>query len=149
MRIGIAADHGGLALKVLIVTALRNEGHTVADFGAAQLNMEDDYPDFVVPMAQAVARREVERGVAICGSGVGASIAANKVPGVRAALCGDCYSAHQGVEHDDMNVLCLGARVTGPSLALELTQAFLKAQFTSEERHARRLAKIAQLDGNK
>jgi ribose 5-phosphate isomerase B len=147
MRIGIAADHGGLALKVLIATALRNEGHTVVDFGAVQLDLADDYPDFVVPMAQAVARLEVERGVAICGSGVGASIAANKVSGVRAGLSGDCYSAHQGVEHDDMNVLCLGARVTGPSLALELTQAFLRAQFTNEERHRRRLAKIAQLDG--
>ncbi|MGH7847097.1 MAG: RpiB/LacA/LacB family sugar-phosphate isomerase [Candidatus Binatia bacterium] len=146
MRIGVAADHGGLALKEQIVTALRNEGHTIIDFGATQLDWADDYPDFVVPMAQAVSRHEVERGIAICGSGVGASIAANKVSGVRAGLCADCYSAHQGVEHDSMNVLCLGARVIGPSLALDLAQAFLKAEFTHEERHKRRLAKIDKLE---
>jgi ribose 5-phosphate isomerase B len=146
MHIGVAADHGGLALKEEIVTALRKEGHTVLDFGATRLDLADDYPDFVIPMAQAVARREVERGIAICGSGVGASIAANKVPGVRAGLCADYYSAHQGVEHDNMNVLCLGARVIGPSLALDLTQAFLKAHFTDEERHKRRLGKVEKLE---
>jgi ribose 5-phosphate isomerase B len=146
MRIGVAADHGGLDLKKPIVTALHNEGHTVIDFGATQLDLADDYPDFVIPLARAVSRGEVDRGVAICGSGVGASVAANKVSGVRAGLCSDCYSARQGVEHDDMNVLCLGARVIGFALAWELTESFLNAQFTAEERHQRRLAKIAKLE---
>lgn len=146
MRLGIAADHGGWQLKEELAAALRNEGHEVVDFGAQRLDPADDYPDFVVPLAQAIARGEVERGVAVCGSGVGASITANKVPGVRAALCVDCYSARQGVEHDDMNLLCLGGRVVGFALAWELVQAFLNARFSGEERHRRRLAKMQRLE---
>ncbi|HWP59706.1 MAG TPA: RpiB/LacA/LacB family sugar-phosphate isomerase [Candidatus Acidoferrales bacterium] len=146
MRVGVAADHGGFPLKEQIVAALKTDGHSVVDFGAERLDPADDYPDFVIPLARAVAQAEVDRGIAICGSGVGASVAANKVPGVRAGLCGDCYSVRQGVEHDDMNVLCLGARVVGFALAWELVRIFLNAKFTGEERHRRRLAKIANLE---
>lgn len=149
MRVGIAADHGGLSLKDQIVEALRGEGYTIVDFGAVRLDLTDDYPDFVIPMAQAVARCEVDRGIAICGSGVGASIAANKVRGIRAGLCADYYSAHQGVEHNNMNVLCLGARVVSFPLAWDLVQAFLTAQFSHDVRHKRRLEKIARLEGKK
>ena len=134
MRIGIAADHGGFELKVQLVAALTFAGYMVKDFGAFELADEDDYPDFVIPMAQAVSNNEVTHGLAICGSGVGACIAANKVTGVRAALITDSYSAHQGVEDDDMNVMCLGGRVTGSALAWELIQTFLKAEFKAEER---------------
>ncbi len=147
MRIGIAADHGGVALKVGLAADLRAGGYEVVDFGAEELVPEDDYPDFVAPMARAVAIGAVVRGLAICGSGVGASVAANKVPGVRAALIADSFSAHQGVEDDDMNVMCLGGRVTGSALAWDLVQAFLGAQFTGAERFKRRLAKIAALEG--
>jgi ribose 5-phosphate isomerase B len=146
MRIGIAADHGGFELKVYLTTALKAAGHDVVDFGAHELAKEDDYPDFVVPMAGAVARGEVTRGLAICGSGVGAGVAANKVPGVRAALITDPFSAHQGVEDDDMNVMCLGGRVTGQALAWDLVQTFLGAHFKGAERFRRRLAKIAELE---
>jgi ribose 5-phosphate isomerase B len=146
MRIGIAADHGGFIMKERLVTALRDLGHEVVDFGADQLNPHDDYPDFVIPMAQAVAGREVERGIAICSSGVGASIVANKVKGIRAALIHDDYSAHQGVEDDDMNVICLGSLVIGYAQAWELVSSFLRATFSGAERHRRRLDKVAALE---
>jgi ribose 5-phosphate isomerase B len=146
MHIGIAADHGGFELKAYLTTALEAAGHEVVDFGALEPVTDDDYPDFVVPMARAVARGEVTRGLAICGSGVGAGVVANKVPGVRAALITDPYSAHQGVEDDDMNVMCLGGRVTGHALAWDLVQTFLSARFKGTERFQRRLAKISELE---
>ena len=146
MRVGIAADHGGFELKVYLTTALKAAGYEVVDFGAHELVTGDDYPDFVVPMARAVARGEVTRGLAICGSGVGAGVAANKVPGARAALITDPFSAHQGVEDDDMNVMCLGGRVTGHALAWDLVQTFLSARFKGTERFKRRLAKISELE---
>ena len=148
MKIGIAADHGGYELKQIIHPFLLSLGHEVVDFGAYQLDNLDDYPDFVIPLARAVSNKEVERGIAVCGSGVGASIAANKISNVRAALIQDCFSAHQGVEDDDMNLLCLGGRVTGISLAEELVQAFLKAKFSSAERHMRRVQKVIQVERN-
>ncbi|HEY9046416.1 MAG TPA: RpiB/LacA/LacB family sugar-phosphate isomerase [Ohtaekwangia sp.] len=146
MKIGIAADHGGFELKEVIKTFLQSRQHEVKDFGAAVFNDKDDYPDFVVPLAQAVASGEVARGIAVCGSGVGASIAANKVAGVRAALINDHFSAHQGVEDDDMNLLCLGGRVTGTEAAKELVIAYLDAKFTAAERHQRRLEKVKRLE---
>ena len=146
MRIGIAADHGGFDLKRQVITDLKALGYEVVDFGAYDLIPGDDYPDFVVPMAKAVARGDVERGVAICGSGVGACIAANKILGVRAALITDVFSAHQGVEDDDMNVICLGARVIGYALARDLIQMFLDARFKSDERFLRRLNKVSTLE---
>jgi ribose 5-phosphate isomerase B len=146
MKIGIAADHGGFALEEVIKKFLLAQQHEVKDFGAAQRDDTDDYPDFVVPLAKAVAAGEVTRGIAVCGSGVGASIAVNKVPGVRGALIHDHFSAHQGVEDDDMNLLCLGGRVTGDEMAKELITAFLKAEFTGAERHQRRLNKVKHLE---
>ena len=146
MRVGIAADHGGFELKVQLTADLKAAGHEVMDFGAHDLVARDDYPDLVVPMARAVARGEVTRGLAICGSGVGAGVAANKVPGARAALITDPFSAHQGVEDDDMNVMCLGGRVTGHALAWDLVQTFLSARFKGTERFKRRLAKISALE---
>jgi len=146
MRVGIAADHGGFDLKGRIVADLKASGHEVVDFGAHELMPEDDYPDLVVPMARAVARGDVERGVAICGSGVGACVVANKIPNVRAALITDVFSAHQGVEDDDMNVICLGARVIGRALAWDLIQTFLNACFKGSERFRRRLEKVAVLE---
>ena len=146
MRVGIAADHSGFELKVYLTTALKAAGYEVVDFGAHELFTGDDYPDFVVPMARAVARGEVTRGLAICGSGVGAGVAANKVPGVRAALILDPYSAHQGVEDDDMNVICLGGLVVGHALAWELVKTFLAARFSGAERHRLRLSKVAELE---
>jgi len=146
MRVGIAADHGGLELKEYLAKSIKTAGHEVVDFGAREFVEEDDYPDFVVPMAKAVARGEVDRGVAICGSGVGACVAANKVPGVRAALISEAFSAHQGVEDDDMNVMCLGGRVTGYALAWDLVQTFLGARYDGGERFKRRLAKISELE---
>ena len=145
MKIGICADHGGYALKNIIHEFLIKMGYEVVDFGAFKLDDEDDYPDFVIPLARAVATKDVQRGIAICGSGVGASIAANKIAGVRAALIQDHFSAHQGVEDDDMNLICLGGRVTGFASAQELILAFLKATFSGAERHLRRLQKIKQL----
>jgi len=145
-HIGIAADHGGFKLKSQLTVALRVAGYEVDDFGAHELNTEDDYPDFVVPLAIAVARGEVTRGIAICGSGVGACVTANKVPGVRAGLITDLYSAHQGVEDDDMNVMCLGGRVTEYVLSLDLAQVFLSAHFIEAERFKRRLAKVEALE---
>ncbi len=146
MRIGMAADHGGFELKERLAALLREAGHEVVDFGPSALDPADDYPDFVVPMARAVAGGEVERGIAVCGSGVGASIAANKVAGVRAALVHEVFSAHQGVEDDDMNVLCLGGRVVGAALAWDLVKAFLSARFEGAERFTRRLEKVRQLE---
>jgi len=146
MKLGVAADHGGYELKQIIHSFLQSLGHEVVDFGAFELNTKDDYPDFVIPLAEAVAAREVERGIAVCGSGVGAAIAANKVAGVRAALIQDHFSAHQGVEDDDMNLICLGGRVTGFMAAEEFTLSFLHAKFTGEERHLRRLKKVQALE---
>jgi ribose 5-phosphate isomerase B len=146
MRVGVAADHGGFDLKERVVRALREEGHEVVDFGASSLIPEDDYPDYVAPVARAVARGEVERGVVVCGSGVGACVVANKVAGVRAALITDIFSAHQGVEDDDMNVICLGGRVVGFELAMDLVHAFLAARYVDAERFDRRLAKITALE---
>jgi ribose 5-phosphate isomerase B len=146
MRIGIAADHGGFELKEQLAEEVKGLGHEVVDFGAGEYDPHDDYPDFVVPLARAAAQREVERGLAICGSGVGASIAANKIPGVRAALITEVYSARQGVEDDDLNIMCLGGRVTCFALAWELVQVFLKAQFKGGEHYQRRLDKVAKLE---
>jgi len=146
MRVGIATDHGGFDLKNELADYLRHAGHEVVDFGASTLDPGDDYPDFVIPLARAVTAAKVERGLAVCGSGVGASVCANKIVGVRAALIEDHYSAHQGVEHDDMNILCIGGRVMGFVVARELVDAFLAAKFTQEERHVRRLRKVAALE---
>lgn len=146
MRIGVAADHGGYELRMHLLTMLRAAGHTVTDFGDQHQAPADDYPDFVVPLARAVAAGDVERGVAICGSGVGASVVANKVAGVRACLIHEGFSAHQGVEDDDLNLICLGGLVVGHALAWELVRTFLAARFSNEERHCRRLAKILDLE---
>lgn len=146
MRLGIAADHGGFVLKAWLTDGLRKAGHDVTDFGADELDPEDDYPNYVIPLARAVANGDVERGIAICGSGVGASIAANKIKGVRSALVHESFSAHQGVEDDDMNLMCLGGRVLGSSLAWELVQIFLAARFAGADRFVRRLAEIAALE---
>lgn len=146
MKIGIAADHGGFELKKIIHEFLKKQEYDVIDFGAMVHDDTDDYPDFVIPLAKAIAANEVERGIAICGSGVGASITANKIAGVRAALINDYFSAHQGVEDDDMNVICLGGRVTGFASAEELVLAFLKATFTGTERHLRRLKRINEME---
>ena len=146
MRIGIASDHGGFDLKDELVKQLREAGHEVVEFGAYQLNESDDYPDYVIPLGQAVAAQEVERGVAICGSGVGASVCANKIPGVRAALIHDHFSARQGVEDDHMNILCMGGRTVGPAVAWDLVQTFLAADFSKAQRHLRRLSKVASLE---
>ena len=146
MRIGIAADHGNFALKAEIAESLRETGHEVEDFGAHELNPGDDYPDFIIPMARAVASGHVDRGIALCGSGVGASVAANKVAGVRAGLVHDVFSAHQGVEDDDMNVACLGGTVIGTGLALDLVHVFLNARFSGAPRHQRRLAKLRAIE---
>ncbi len=144
--IGIAADHGGYELKEYLTKMLREAGVEVIDFGDRQFVPDDDYPDFVVPLARAVAAGKVERGIAICGSGVGASVCANKIPGVRACLVHENFSAHQGVEDDDLNMICFGGLVVGHALAWELTQTFLAAQFIGEERFRRRLEKVADLE---
>ncbi len=145
MRVGIAADHAGFELKQHVAEWLRVNSYAVIDLGTGSANPVD-YPDFAEALGHSVTDGRVDRGVLICGSGVGASVAANKLPGIRAGLCHDTYSAHQGVEHDDMNVLALGARVIGPELAVELVGAFLRAQFTGAERHIRRLNKIKTLE---
>jgi ribose 5-phosphate isomerase B len=145
-RVGIAADHGGYELKEYLARMFRESGHGVISFGDGQPSLDDDCPDFVVPLARAVACGEVERGVAICGSGVGASVCANKVAGVRTSLIHECFSAHQGVEDDDLNIICLGGLVVGHALARELVQGFLAARFSGAERHCRRLAKVAALE---
>jgi len=146
MRIGIATDHGGFSLKEDLVARLEAAGHEVTDFGAYSLASADDYPDFVIPLGQAVSAGRVERGIAVCGSGVGASVCANKVPGVRAALIEDHFSARQGVEDDHMNIICMGGRTIGPLLAWDLVETFLASQFSTAERHLRRLAKVASLE---
>lgn len=146
MRVGIAADHEGLEFKEKLVFALKSLRFDVSDFGAYAYTLDDDYPDFIGPLAKAVADHSIDRGIAICGSGVGACVVANKVPGVRAAVIHDVYSAHQGVEDDNMNVICLGQRVLGYPLAWELVQRFLSARFSCVERHLRRLAKIETLE---
>jgi len=143
MRVGIATDHGGFHLKEELASCLRATGHEVVDFGALALNPDDDYPDFVIPLADAVAAGQVERGVAICGSGIGATVCANKIPGIRAALLPDHFSARQGVEDDHINVICLGGRTMGPSVAWDLVETFLAAEFSQAGRHLRRLAKVA------
>jgi ribose 5-phosphate isomerase B len=146
MRVGLAADHGGFELKEKMLEELRGAGYEIVDYGAREYQAQDDYPDFVVPLARAVAQGEVDRGIAICGSGVGASVAANKIRGVRAALITDAYSAHQGVEDDDMNIMCLGGRVTCYALAWDLIQTFLKSRYKGAERFQRRLDKVAALE---
>ncbi len=142
MRVLIGADHGGFELKNQLGDLLRKDGHEVIDLGAHAYDAADDYPDFALAVARGVANGDGERGVIVCGSGVGAAVAANKVHGVRAALCHDTYSARQGVEHDDLNVLCLGGRIVGVALAEELLRAFIGAKFSGEERHQRRLQKV-------
>ncbi len=146
MKLGIATDHGGLELKRQLQTWLEERGHEVVDFGAYEYDAADDFPDYVVPLARAVAAGEVERGVAVCGSGVGASIAANKIAGVRACLITESYSAAQGVEHDDMNMICLGGRVIGIALAQDLLENFLGATYQAKERQLRRMGKVSALE---
>jgi ribose 5-phosphate isomerase B len=146
MRVGIATDHGGFGLEQELIAHLREAGHDVVDFGADSVNPGDDYPDFVIPLARAVAAGKVERGVAICGSGVGASVCANKIAGVRAGLIHDHFSAKQGVEDDHMNIICMGGRTVGAAVAQDLVDTFLAAEFSQAERHLRRLGKVASLE---
>ena len=145
MKVGLAAHHGGFEMKQQLANLMVAE-HEVVDFGNTVYDANDDYPDFAIPLARAVARGDVERGVLLCGSGVGASVAANKIVGVRAAVCHDDFSARQGVEDDDLNILCFGGRTTGLAVAWECTKSFLNAKFSGAERHRRRLAKVAQLE---
>ena len=149
MRVGISTDHGGFALKQDIAARLAAAGHEVVDLGAHVLDAADDYPDFVIPLARAVAAGQVERGVAICGSGVGATVCANKVPGARACMIEDHFSARQGVEDDHMNILCMGGRVVGAEVAWDLVQAFLAAQPSQAPRHLRRIGKVAALEARR
>ena len=148
MKIGVAADHGGFEMKRQLAKLLAAEGHEVIDFGNSVYDASDDYPDFTIPLARAVANGDVKRGVLVCGSGVGASVAANKVNGVRAAICEDHFSARQGVEDDDMNIICFGGRTMGTAVAWDCTKNFLDANFSGAERHRRRLAKVAQLENS-
>jgi len=146
MKIAVGSDHAGVPLNEIVIAELQRLGHEVVDFGTHDPTKPDDYPDYAEAVGRAVLDGGADRGVLICGSGVGVSIAANKLIGIRAGFCEDIYSAHQGVEHDNMNVICFGTRVIGPELALDLVRAFLHANFTGEERHVRRLAKIAALE---
>lgn len=146
IRIGLAADHGGFDLKKIIKKYLQGQNYSISDFGATKLDTSDDFPDFVVPLAEAISEGKIDRGIAICGSGVGACIAANKVRGVRAALIHEIFSARQGVEDDNMNLICLGGRVTGYAIAMELINAFLNANYKPADRFERRLKKIADLE---
>ena len=146
MRIAIGADHGGYPLNERVIQELDAAGHELLDFGTHVGSRPDDYPDYALKVGRAIQDNQADIGILICGSGVGASVAANKLTGIRAALCGDTYSAHQSREHDDCNVLCLGARVTGEELALEIVRTFVAARFTGEERHLRRLAKVAEIE---
>ena len=148
MRIAIGADHGGVPLNKRVIDELRGAGHEVIDFGTHDGSLPDDYPDYAKQVGEAVQNGSAEIGLLICGSGVGASVAANKLRGIRAALCGDTYSAHQSREHDDCNVLCLGARVVGVELALDIVRSFVAAKFTGEERHRRRLAKVKAMESS-
>lgn len=146
MRLAVGADHAGFELKELLVPWLRSAGHTVVDIGAHELDNDDDYPDFAAAVAETVKAGEAERGIIFCGSGVGASITANKVPSIRACVCHDTYTAHQGVEHDDMNVVCLGARVIGLDLSKDVISSFLGASFIPEPRFKRRLEKLIAVE---
>jgi ribose 5-phosphate isomerase B len=146
MRIAVGADHGGFPLNEAVIEELHRLGHEVIDYGTHDGSIPDDYPDYAEKVGRAVQTGDAIIGIIICGSGVGAAVAANKLRGIRAALCGDTYSAHQCREHDDCNVLCLGARVTGIELAFEIVRAFVKAEFSGEERHLRRLAKVKALE---
>ncbi len=148
MKIGIAADHGGFDLKQQIVGIIEAEGYEVVDYGAHEYDKADDYPDLIIPLAQGISKGDIEKGIAVCGSGVGACVVANKIKGVRAALITETYSAHQGVEHDALNVICLGGRVIGIELAREIVRAFLEAEYSGEERHKRRLGKVNKLEEN-
>ncbi len=149
MRIGIAADHGGFELKQILKAFLKEKGYDMHDFGAKTYDAGDDYPDLILPLAEAISNQEIDKGIAVCGSGVGAAIVANKIAGVRAALINDHFSAHQGVEDDDMNLICLGGRVTGYAAAQEYAQVFLEARFSGLERHKRRLEKVISLENRK
>ena len=146
MRIAVGADHAGYNLKNIILEILDSMNHEIIDVGAYSFDPSDDYPDFSVILARKIASGDADKGIMVCGSGVGASVTANKIDGVRAAICHDIYSAHQGVEHDDMNILCLGARVVGIEVAKELIGAFVRASFTGEERHIRRLGKLIDIE---
>lgn len=146
MKIALAADHGGFVLKTGLIPWLSSQNYEILDLGAYVFNSLDDYPDFAVAVAKAINSGQAEKGILVCGSGVGAAIAANKMPGIRACLCHDTYSAHQGVEHDDMNILCLGSRVIGIELAKELANAFLKAQFNDQDKYRRRVDKIREIE---
>jgi ribose 5-phosphate isomerase B len=148
MQIGIAADHAGFELKEYLLKMLRGANYNVVDFGDSELKPEDDYPDYIIPLALAITNGTINRGIAICGSGVGACIAANKVDGVRACLIHEKFSAQQGVEDDNMNMICLGGKVVNYALAWELTSTFLEAKFSGEERHKRRLAKVSELENS-
>ena len=146
MKIAVGADHAGYPLNERVIEELRSAGHEITDFGTHDGSVPDDCPDYAKQIGEALQNGTAEIGILVCGSGVGAAVAANKLRGIRAALCGDTYSAHQSREHDDCNVLCLGARVTGVELALDIVRSFVAAKFTGEERHRRRLAKIAELE---
>jgi ribose 5-phosphate isomerase B len=146
MQIVLGSDHAGFELKQELTALVQSLGHAVSDVGAHRLEPSDDYPDFADALGQAVVQKRAERGIMICGSGVGASVACNKIPGIRAGTCHDTYSAHQGVEHDDMNVIVLGARIVGSALAAEIVRAFLAARFSGEERHVRRLKKVQAIE---
>jgi ribose 5-phosphate isomerase B len=146
MKIAVAADHAGYALKQIVAHDLQTAGYEITDLGAHALDPLDDYPDYVRLACEAVRSGRVQRAIIVCGSGVGVSVAANKFPGIRAGTCHDTYSAHQGVEHDDMNVLCLGARIIGSELAREIVQTFLSARFSGDERHVRRMAKVSDIE---
>jgi ribose 5-phosphate isomerase B len=148
MKVGIGADHGGFEMKQQLAKLLVSAGHEVVDFGNKTFDPDDDYPDFAIPLARAVANGDLERGVVVCGSGVGASVAANKVRGARAALCHDDFSARQGVEDDDLNIVCFGGRTIGIAVAWDCTKNFLGARFSGADRHRRRLGKVTQLEGS-
>jgi len=146
MKIAVAADHAGYPLNVRVIEELRQAGHDLIDFGTHDGSIPDDYPDYAKSVGGAVQTNAAQLGILICGSGVGAAVAANKLRGIRAALCGDTYSAHQSREHDDCNVLCIGSRVVGVELALDIVRSFVAARFTGEERHRRRVAKIEAME---
>ena len=146
MRVAVSFDHRGVKLRAGVLQTIANLGHDIVDLGVETLDPRVDYPDKARDIDEAILNGDAERGVLVCGSGVGASVAANKLPGIRAAICHDVYSAHQGVEHDDMNVLCLGSEVVGAELAAELVRAFLAAKFLAEERYVRRLEKVERME---
>lgn len=148
MRIAVGADHAGYHLKNIILEILDSMSHEIIDVGAYSFDPSDDYPDFSVILARKIASGDADKGIMVCGSGVGASVTANKIDGVRAAICHDIYSAHQGVEHDDMNVLCIGAKIVGEEIVKELVPVFLSAKFSGEERHQRRLNKVLEIEAN-